>query len=168
MISGYIIGDKQLVARIGRASNYVKAEVDPTVRALGFRLQANVVTQKLSGQVLKRRTGRGAASIAQGSVDSRSRFETTAVSAFAYVGTNVSYMIGWELGFTRKVGAGARGGPRTLTGRSLESYIAKHPPGVKQVPARPFLQPSLVEMRPLIVAELGNALKRGMQAAMKS
>lgn len=167
MISGYIIGDKALVARLVNAPERVKRELDPTVQRLGFALEARVVQTKLSGQVLKRRTGRLASSITTGSPETRSRFVSTPLTAYAYVGTNVSYGKAWELGFTRRVGAGARGGPK-LTGKSLQTYFAKHPPGTKAYPARPFLAPSLQEMRPQIVAELTAAARRGMAAALKS
>jgi phage gpG-like protein len=168
MISGYIVGDRALVARIAGAGAIVKAEIDVTVQKLGYALQARVQTQKLTGQVLRVRTGRLRSSIAQNSADTRSRFESTDTTAIAYVGTNVSYGAAWEHGFSRKVGAGARGGPRTISGKALDSYIRRHPPGVRQVPARPFLAPSLFEMRAQIQTELGAALKRGMQKALQA
>ena len=92
----------------------------------------------------------------------------TDTAAIAYVGTNVSYGAFWEHGFTRKIGAGARGGPRTLSGNALATYIARHPPGTRQYAARPFLAPALASMKAKIVADLGAALQRGMVAAMKS
>ena len=167
MISGYIIGDKALVARLVNAPEAVKRELDQTVQKLGFALEARVVQTKLSGQVLKRRTGRLAASITTGAAETKSRFESTSLTAFAYVGTNVSYGRAWELGFTRRVGAGARGGPN-LTGKSLATYFAKHPPGTKSYAARPFLKPALQEMRPVIIEQITLAAKRGMAAALKS
>lgn len=167
MISGYIIGDKALVARIRGAGAVVKAEIDQTVQKLGFALQARVQTQKLTGQVLRVRTGRLRSSISQSAADTRSRFVSTDTTAIAYVGTNVSYGAMWEHGFSRKVGAGARGGPRTLSGKALDSYIRRHPPGVRAVAARPFLEPALFEMRAQIQTELGAALKRGMEKALR-
>lgn len=168
MISGFIVGDKALVARIAGAGAVVKAEIDATVQKLGYALQARVQTQKLTGQVLRVRTGRLRSSIAQGAADSRSRFESTDTHAYAFVGTNVSYGAAWEHGFNRRVGAGARGGPRTLSGKALDSYIRRHPPGVRAVAARPFLAPALFEMRATIQTELGAALKRGMEKALRA
>lgn len=168
MISGYIVGDKALVARIAGAGDVIKAEIDETVQKLGYALQARVQTQMLTGQVLRVRTGRLRSSIAQNAADSRSRFVSTATSAIAYVGTNVSYGAAWEHGFSRKVGAGARGGPRTISGKALDSYIRRHPPGMRQYAARPFLEPALFQMRAQIQNELGAALKRGMQKALQA
>jgi phage gpG-like protein len=171
MISGYIIGDKALVARIRGAGMVVKAEIDDTVRKLGYALERKVVNDYLHGprpQRLGFRHGKLAASITQGNADSRSRFESTETTAIAYVGTNVSYGAAWEHGFSRKVGAGARGGPRTVSGKALDSYIRRHPPGVRQVAARPFLAPALFEMRAQIQTELGAGLKRGMEKALRA
>jgi phage gpG-like protein len=168
MISGYIVGDKALVARIAGAGAVVKAEIDVTVQKLGYALQARVQTQKLTGQVLRVRTDRLRGSIAQNAPETRSRFVATDTAAIAYVGTNVSYGAAWEHGFSRKVGAGARGGPRTISGKALDSYIRRHPPGVRHVAARPFLAPALFEMRAQIVTELGAALKRGMEKALRA
>lgn len=166
MITGYLVGDRELIARIQGASAKMKAEIDRTVTRLGFELQARVQTGYLTGQVLHVRTGRLRSSISPGG-ESRSRTEITATSAIAYVGTNVSYGAFWEHGFTSKIGAGARGGPRTLSGQALATYFARHPPGTRQEAARPFLAPALRSMRGRIESELGAALRRGMLAALK-
>jgi hypothetical protein len=170
MISGYIIGDKEVVARLKAMPDRVKADIDAKVRELGFALQRRVQQGYLRGprpEHLGVVSGTLLRSITQGDANSRSRFESTPATAFAYVGTNVKYAAGWEYGFERRVGAGARGGPRTLMGRALERYIAKHPPGVKQVAARPFLAPALEGMRTLIVGELESLLQRSLARATK-
>jgi phage gpG-like protein len=170
MITGYIIGDKALIARLSGAGAAVKAEIDVTVAKLGFQLQRKVQMSYLTGPRpvhLGVVHDRLRSSITQGNPESRSRFESTDTSAIAYVGTNVSYGALWEHGFNRKVGAGARGGPRTLSGKALDSYIRRHPPGVRPVAARPFLAPALFEMRAQIVTELGAGLKRGMERALR-
>jgi phage gpG-like protein len=171
MISGYIVGDKQLIARLQAMAPAMKAEVDRTVNLLGLRLEQIVKDQYLRGPRPTRLGilhGRLSSSITRGHVDSRSRFESAATSAVAYVGTNVEYGAAWEHGFSRKVGAGAKGGPRTLSGAALATYIARHPPGVRQEAARPFLAPALAALRPTIKDELAAAVKRGVEAALKS
>ena len=77
------------------------------------------------------------------------------------VGTNVKYGGYWEMGFDRKVGAGARGGPKSITSElALAKYYATHQPGVKHYAARPFLVPALKEMEPTIKAALMAAVAR--------
>ncbi len=170
MISGYILGDRELVARLGAAPDRMKARLDATVQALGFELERRVKTQYLRGPRPKRLgvvTGRLMSSISHGSADSRSRFVSTPTTSIYYVGTNVDYGAMWEFGFNRRVGAGARGGPRTLTGQALATYFAKHPPGTKAMQPRQFLRPALEDMKAQIVARLQVALRDGMQAAVK-
>lgn len=168
MITGYIVGDRELIARMQGVPAAMKAEVDKTVDKLCFELEASVKTQYLTGQVLRVRTDRLRGSITRRAPETRTRVVITDTAAIAYVGTNVSYGAFWEHGFTRKIGAGARGGPRTLSGNALATYIARHPPGTRQYAARPFLAPALASMKAKIVADLGAALQRGMVAAMKS
>ena len=171
MISGYIIGDKEVVARLKAMPDKVMDAVALKVYELGVGLQRIVVTGYLSGPRparLGRVTGRLASSITGGG-DTRSRFERNGDVATSYVGTNVSYGALWENGFTRKVGAGARGGPRFLTSAAqIQSYFSRHPPGVKNVPARPFLAPALAQFKPTIIYELQKVVLQAAQAAMKS
>lgn len=170
MITGYILGDRELVRRLDAMPGEAKARVDRTVVALGHELEARVKSAYLRGprpQRLGVKTGRLLSSITQGGADSRTRFESTPDQAFYYVGTNVSYGAGWEYGFNRKVGAGARGGPRNLSGTAMARYFAKHPPGVKEVPARAFLRPALQDLRAHIVERLQFALRDSAQRTLR-
>lgn len=169
MITGALVGDRQLILRLKGASGAIHEEVAATVKRLGYDLERQVKDDYLRGPRpthLGIGKGRLSSSITHGSPESRSRFEDLGATIYYYVGTNVPYGKGWEEGFSRKVGAGARGGPRTLTGQALASYIARHPPGVKHIGARPFLAPGLADMRSRIIDELGKSLTRGMQKAL--
>jgi phage gpG-like protein len=170
MMTGTIVGDRELVAALNAAGPKVKAAIDAEVQKLGYALQLRVQSDWLRGPRPTRLgvvTGRLLRSITQGAGDSRSRFVSTATTAYAYVGTNVEYGAPWEYGFQRKIGAGSRGGPRTLMGKALQTYIAKHPPGVKNVGARPFLAPALEEFKPIALRELTAAANNAMAAALK-
>lgn len=63
MITGEVIGDKEVVAHLRRFPASLHAELKKAVHASAFNLQAHVVRNKLSGQMLKRKTGALAASI---------------------------------------------------------------------------------------------------------
>ena len=171
MITGYLIGSEQLIAKIDAMPARVKASLDETVQRIGFGLQQKVQEQYLRGprpSHLGVVIGRLLDSITQGGADSRSRFESTATSAFAFVGTNVEYAAGWEFGFSKKVGAGSRGGLFWGMGeKALSTYFAKHPPSMKEVMARPFLVPALADMRELIVAQMQQALQKTAVEALK-
>jgi hypothetical protein len=56
-------GDAALVAKFDSLNDRIYAALVRTMTALGIRLQAIVVEQKLSGQVLKRQSGKLASSI---------------------------------------------------------------------------------------------------------
>src|SRR6516164_8972157 len=100
MISGYLIGDRALLARMGNVSSHVKAKVDEAVSRLGYMLQRKVQVDKLTGQVLRVRTDRLRGSISPSSGESASRFVFTSTSAIAYVGTKVPYGVAWERGIS--------------------------------------------------------------------
>lgn len=159
MISGALVGDRQLVARFKALPQRVKTAVDQTTDALGLRLQASVQRDYLTGQVLRVRTNRLRGSITRGAQDSRSRFESTPVTAFAYVGTNVSYGRTWEYD----------GIPAhdvvPIRAKALRFEIGGQVFFRKRVhiPAqgpRPFLAPALQAMRPLIITSYQALLVR--------
>lgn len=171
MITGYLIGGEQLVAKFDAMPSAIKSSLDETVQKLGYALQGRVQADYLRGPRpthLGVRTGRLLASITQGSPDTRSRFQSTATSAYAFVGTNVEYAAGWEFGFRKKVGAGARGGKFLGMGeKALASYFAKHPPSIKDIAARPFLAPALADMRGIIVEQMTTALQKTAAEVLK-
>lgn len=171
MISGYLVGDKQLIEKFNGANDKIKAQLDMIVQKLGFALQGKVQQDYLRGPRpgnLGVVTGRLINSITQGGADTRSRFESTATTAFAFVGTNVSYAAGWEHGFSRNVGAGSRGGSFGSMGEKAKAtYFSKHPPGVKDVAARPFLAPALAEMHDLIVEQIRSGLQKAASEVIK-
>lgn len=164
MISGAIIGNRELVANLRQFPTFTHEEVDPTVMRLGFVLQGNVQRNQLSGQMYKVVTGRLRASVAQGGLDSRSRFESTATSAIAYVGTNVKYADPLFNGRAAYdvVPVKAKALRFTVGGQVLFRKRV-------HIPARPGQDPlstELERLRPTIVSQLGAALERAMRRAV--
>lgn len=129
----------------GRADALRRALVQKIAR-LSIEVQTAVKRDKLTGQVLHVRTGTLRRSVNR-------EVQERPDGVFARVGTSVNYGVGWENGFTRKLGAGARGGPKSLLGIARERYFMKHPPGSRRE-QRQFLRPTLVEFTPHIVSEL--------------
>ena len=162
MITGALIGDRELVQRIASIPQAAHDELVLTVQRLIYAVEARSKAGYLRGPRplhLGVVTGRLSGSVT-------THMEVTSDSVYGICGTNVGYGKAWELGFTKKVGAGARGGPRTLTGKARETYFAKHPPGTKQVAARPFLAPALADLRAQAVDEIQAAYLRGMKKAL--
>lgn len=169
MITGMIIGDRELIAKLGKMPEGIQRSVAKTIDQLGLRLIEEVVRNKLSGQVLKRRTGRLASSIARGAPDTRSHFEQTGTTAISYVGTNVSYGRTWEYGahvpeyIVRPVKAKAL--HFFFKGTEVFAKSARIP--AHDIKARPFLSTALQDMKPLIIRELTDALTKAAQDALK-
>lgn len=92
MIEAYLDGTGEVVAYLGSLDKRMTEELRVAISKLSIRLQTNVKENKLSGQVLGVRTGRGKRSIQQAvSVDGN--------RVVGAVSTNVFYMIGWETGW---------------------------------------------------------------------
>jgi hypothetical protein len=136
-----------LIARMNDAPDRMRQALRIAVDRLSIQIQRSVKEDKLTGQVLHVRTGTGRRSINR-------EMQERPDGIFATIGTNLGYMIGWENGFTKKVGAGARGGPKSLLGLARDRYFMKHPPGERDVAARPFLRPTLQEFEPQIKEDL--------------
>lgn len=160
MISGFIIGDRLLLRQLGTMPARAKQRLDATVMGLGYELEAYIKARKLTGQVLGVRTGRLRASISQSSArqggDSRSHFESTPTRATYTVGTNVDYGAAWEFGSKA----------RTIVPvhkLALKFEIAgvtffRKRVNIPAQPARPFLAPSLQEMKPTIISRIERVL----------
>lgn len=156
-----VMGDA-VVERLRSAPETVRSRLRKEVSRIVVYLQRLVVKTKLNGQVLHRRTGILGDSIA-------TRVEDNGSSVIGTVGTNVKYGIAWEYGFDRKVGAGARGGPRSpkWTAASWARYAAKHPAGIKTYEPRSFLRSTLAEEMPTIRESLQIAIAEGVQASLR-
>jgi hypothetical protein len=149
MLKAAIVGDRETVERFKRMPGNVRDELRKTVESLSQRLQVKVKADKLSGQVLKVRTGRLRRSI-------NYRIAQEGAGIYGYVGTNLSYGRAWELGFqgTVQVGAFQR---KTKSGGV--AMVMAHSRRVNMQP-RSFLRTALAEMTQTIKDEIrGAAIK---------
>ena len=153
MIKISIDGDEELVARFVAFRGDIRAELENAIRKLTMDLVRKVKAEKLSGQVLNRKTGSLSRSVTPS-------FDSSETSFTGIVGTNVNYGRFWELGFDRAVGAGARGGPRNMLEKAKARYFAKHPPGRKHYGPRSFLGSALDDMRPTIKDQHSDVVRK--------
>lgn len=147
MIKGSVKGLPETVAGFRTASGAVRQDVRKAVTRLAIMLQRHVKEKKLSGQVLKVRTGNLRRSITYRVVDSGSNI-------YGIVGTNVKYGRIHEYGGTFSIPEHLR----TITqvfGRKLRSPIEvtvrRH---TARFPERSFLRTALQDMMPTIREEL--------------
>ena len=143
----YEINADEVIARFIALPEKMREAMTDTINILTADMQRSVVENKLTGQVLNVRIGTLRRSITQRPAVA----ERGGIWGGVY--TNLNYGIAWEDGFDRKLGAGTRGGPRTLTGQALASYFVKHPPSTKHY-ERPYLKPTLEEFSERIIEDV--------------
>jgi len=156
MITGYIFGDKETIARLQAMPGKARVAIKATVQRLTLRLLTKVKMEKLTGQVLNVRTGRLRNSINQ-------RVTETQSGVFGSVGTNVEYARVHEMGGTVTVKAHTRlikqafGKPlRYPVWQTVKAHTVKYP-------ERSFLRSALKEMEPEIREQLQQALTGAMR-----
>lgn len=145
MITAQVLGAEKVQARFDLDAAQAVPRLIRGVQTAGLGL-LRLAKQKVSGDVLDVRTGRG-----RRSLNEETKVDGTSVTST--VGTPVGYMGNWERGFSRAVGPGSRGGQVT----------PKHGrPGIstKTFQPRSFLVSSLNEMRPRIAEQLAKAMLR--------
>ncbi|MBV8061459.1 MAG: HK97 gp10 family phage protein [Alphaproteobacteria bacterium] len=166
MISGTVKGTDAVIARIGRVEPNVREALIAEVKRLAISLQSYVVVNKLSGQVLKRRTGTLAASI-------QWRADNSGGNVSAFVGSRINeaaelkYARVHEYGFDGTVTV--REHLRMMTqafGREVKEprQITVHTHSRNMhVPERSYLRSSLAEMKNDVLDGIRNAVSQGVK-----
>jgi HK97 gp10 family phage protein len=158
MITAYLVGDTQLIARLSAMPEKLRAGVGRAVLRLAQQLQRKVQSEKLTGQVLKVRTGSLRSSI-------NYQVAEDATSVTASVGTNIRYAGIHEFG-------GTQPGRQILPkrGRALafefaggRRFFASVDRPAAHFPERSFLRSALREMQPTIKAELETAVRGALK-----
>ena len=155
MIKGELLGGDELVLRAKRWAPELKSNLGQSIGRLVLMLQRNVKADKLSGQVLRVKTGRLRRSI-------NSRTENIGdTNPSGTVGTNVAYARAHEFGFTGSVTVKAH--LRTIK-QAFGKAIAPTTVSVNGfsrktvLPERSFLRTGLNDLQPVIASELKGAV----------
>lgn len=161
MINAQIALGKDLPKRLLDMPARVDNAVMRSVNSLAIRLVA-MVKGKLSGDVLKVRTGRLRRSIHKELERNGSRFEAT-------VGTNVEYAKTHELGLTipAHIVRARRGKALAFQWKGQQRFFKSvRIPAVK-MPRRSFLEASLNQFEPTIRAELEEVVFRSVKSGLR-
>ena len=156
MIKGELLGDTALLSRTQRWAPALKGSVSQAIGRLVLMLQRNVKADKLSGQVLRVKTGR-----LRRSINARTE-GMDGTTPTGYVGTNVSYARPHEYGFTGQVNVKAHmRNIKTAFGKPIAPVSVQVGGFSRRVvlPERSFLRTGLAELGPTIATELDNAVK---------
>jgi HK97 gp10 family phage protein len=152
MITAYLLGDQALIAKLNAMPNGLRNGIARAVTRLAIETQ-RLVQQKLSGSVLKVRTG-----VLRSSINYK--VEQSSTSVTATVGTNVKYAAINEFGGRTPpheiLPKKARALAFELNGKTIFAMSVHHP-GSK-IPERSFLRSALKEMEPRITEELERAV----------
>lgn len=153
VITGKVIGAERVVQKFsGLVPAALRKNVSEEVRALGLTLERRVKLDKLEGQVLHRRSGRLVRSV-------NTQFSEPTPDTFtSSTGTRLVYGRAWELGFHGTVNV--RGFERRTKGGAV-AFVRSHTRRANMT-ARPFLRPTLDEMRPLIRERIQAAVRRSL------
>ena len=163
-----ITGDTQAVARFSSMSDRVRASIRDAMQREWYGLQAAVVTEKLSGDPLHRRTGVLASSIAVGGSQTASEFTETPAQMVGKVGTNVFYGRIHESGGTFNVPEHTRTG-----GLSVKDVFVAGRSGFREImvrahtvtfPERSFLRSALRDRSTQIREAMAKAVHDGLEA----
>ena len=154
MITAYLVGDVQLLERLRALPDAINSGLLREITQLGIELQRHVQQDKLSGQVLRSRTGSLRSSIGL-------RVDQSGGAVTASVFTDSRYAGAQEYGFTGTISVRASlrrirdafGRPiaeKTISVRAYDRRI--------DLPERSFLRSALADMAPVIRDEVGAAL----------
>ena len=154
MITAYLVGDEQLLQRLRALPDTVNTGLVRGITHLGIELQRQVRQERLSGQVLKSRSG-----ALKSSVDLRVAQSARGVTANVF--TDLQYGAAQEYGFAGTVSVGASlrrikqafGRPIAEKTISIRAYDRR-----MDLPERSFLRSALEDMTP--------AIREGLEAAL--
>jgi phage gpG-like protein len=162
MITAFLLGDVETLARLNRIGPETHQALLTTIERLTIRLQSRV-KEKLSDDVLHVRTGKLRRSITRKIVDAAD---------------DIKGIVGTKTVYARIQEYGGQTAPHDIyprnalalrfMGRDGNFIFAKvvHHPG-SHIPARSFLRTALHEMEPMIRRDIERAARNAGAAAMK-
>lgn len=159
MINGKIFGDDKVVGMLLNVPERVQSALRTTIGRNALFLQRKVVTEKLSGQVLKVRTGNLRRSIDSTIIEDGG-------NVVGVVSTNVKYGRIHEYGFSGTTGVKAdlRQRKKAWRGQLKNPAFAFVSPvrGDSILPARSFLRSALAEVKPKFIADVEETVRKAL------
>jgi hypothetical protein len=154
VITAYLVGDQRVLERLSALPDAVNSGLLRAITQLGIELQRDVQQNKLSGQVLRSRTGS-----LRSSIDLRIDQNGGAITASVF--SDSRYAGAQEYGFAGTVSV--RASLRRITeafGRPIAGKTINVPGYDRRMdlPERSFLRSALEDMRPAIREEVEAAL----------
>lgn len=165
MIKIEVTGGERVIAWLEDLPNRVRAELVRQMRTDAYDLKTYIVTTKLSGQVLNRRTGNLA-----GAVNFRVEENEGGVSGIVAISrAAVPYAAIHEYGGTIKHPGGTAymvgdwGSIFIANARSIAASLPRTRPHSIPMPARSYMRSALFDRRDRIVSNIEAAVQRGLK-----
>jgi phage gpG-like protein len=159
MIYGEIIGDREAILKFKNFTPKLRLQIIQSTQRNTAMMIKYVMEEKLSGQVLKNRTGTGRRSINSGGELAYDEGDYI----YGKVGTNKRYMLAHEYGFQGTVTVKEHTRMQTMAwGKPMdpkEVTVLSHPMEMN-IPERSFLRSSLEDKRADIIQEYRDAVSR--------
>ncbi len=158
MITAYLVGDEQLLERLRALPDAVNSGLLRGITQLGIELQRHVQEDKLSGQVLRSRTGS-----LKSSIDLRVDQSSGAITASVFSDSRYAGVQEYGFAGTVSVRASLRrireafGRPIAEKTISVRAYDRR-----MDLPERSFLRSALEDMAPAIRDEVEAVLAAGV------
>ena len=158
MITAYLVGDEQLLERLRALPDAINSGLLRGITQLGIELQRHVQEDKLSGQVLRSRTGS-----LKSSIDLRVDQSSGAITASIFSDSRYAGVQEYGFAGTVSVRASLRrireafGRPITEKTISVRAYDRR-----MDLPERSFLRSALEDMAPAIRDEVEAVLAAGV------
>lgn len=158
MINANLIGNSDVSRKLARLTSDIKLEVKGSILRLALKLVAKIKSEKLSGQVLRVRTGTLRRSISHRIIDTQTEMT-------AEVGSNLKYAAAHEYGFRGTVSV--REHLRQIKqafGRPIQPtsvLVSAHSRNMN-LPERSFIRSAIRDMTPEISREINEAVRRGI------
>jgi phage gpG-like protein len=161
MIAGTVTGDDLVVARLAGLPDKMRERLTDAMKRQWFKVQAAVVTGKLSGDPLHRRTGVLASSINVGGSDTATTFDDQPAQIIARIGTKVRYGKVHEDGGTFQIPAHERRLTQVF-GRAIEERTVSVRAHTATFPQRSFLRSTLRDLGDQIKDDIRQAIAQAV------
>lgn len=160
-ITGTVYGDTQVVARLQAMPDKLRMKLVDAMKVQWFNLQSVIVRSKLSGQVLKRKTGNLASSINVGGTNTATEFVDQGNQIIGRVGTKVWYGAVHEYGGSFTVKAHQREVTQVF-GREVTPHKVDVRSYTMKVPERSFLRSGLQDVSSQMREAIAASIREGM------
>lgn len=160
-VIGTVYGDDKVIARLQAMPSRLRIALSNAMKTQWYALQRAIVSTKLSGQVLKRKTGVLASSINVGGPMSATEFIDQPAEIIGRVGTRVWYGAVHEYGGSFTV----KGHERTISqafGRPISPRTVSVRSYTANFPERSFLRSGLQDRSAQIRDAIASSIKESL------